>query len=181
MSKSDSIPFQGVRVVVSTAIPFDEVLARLGSLMGRASMEDLYAVTEQAASRETFEQEVQRRFVGESGFMKFGEIDHGGWLGLFGIHRRTVRWIFGNPLIAVTMIEHDLTAGLFAPVEMLITERENEDGADLTDVLPSSLMVIENNPPLRTAAEALDAKIAALIENVVNPQRSIPRPSTRDA
>jgi uncharacterized protein (DUF302 family) len=153
-------------MVVSTAVHFDEVSARLERRMGHASMRDLYAVTERAGSREAFVQEVQRRFVGESGFIKFGEIDHGDWLGIFGVHRRTVRWIFGNPLIAITMIEHDLTAGLFAPVEMLITETEHRDGATLTYVLPSSLMVIEDNPPLRIAADALDRKIAALIEDV---------------
>ena len=40
-----------------------------------------------------------------------------------------MRWIFGNPLIAITMIRHDLTAGLFAPVEILVTEAE-ESTAD---------------------------------------------------
>jgi uncharacterized protein (DUF302 family) len=98
--------------------------------------------------------------------MKFGEFDHGSWLGIYGIHRRTVRWIFGNPLIAVTMIKHDMTAGLFAPVEMLITEAEGGDVVTLTYLLPSSLMVIEDNVPLRTAAEELDKKVAALVERV---------------
>jgi hypothetical protein len=54
--------------------------------------------------------------------MLFHEIDHGGWLSKFGIRRQMVRWIFGNPLIAITMIRHDLTASLFAPVEILVTE-----------------------------------------------------------
>lgn len=115
-------------------------------------------------NREAFEREVERRFVGESGFMKFGEIDHGSWLGMYGIHRRSVRWIFGNPLIAVTMIRHDISAGLFVPVEMLITEAEDGMGATLTYLLPSSLMVIEDNQPLRAAAEALDKKVATLVE-----------------
>jgi len=96
--------------------------------------------------------------------MKFGEFNHGTWLKLFGIQRRVVRWIFGNPLIAFTMIRHDVTAGLFAPVEMLITELDDGAGAALIYVLPSSLMVIEDNPPLQAAADALDQKVAALVE-----------------
>jgi uncharacterized protein (DUF302 family) len=95
--------------------------------------------------------------------MLFHEIDHGGWLQKFGVNRRTVRWILGNPLIAVTMIRHDITAGLFAPVEILAVEKQNAPGATVIYVRPSSLMVIEENPPLREAAEALDKKLDALI------------------
>jgi uncharacterized protein (DUF302 family) len=132
-------------------------------LLGHAPFEELGALVRESNSREEFEREVQRRFVGESGFRKFAEVNHGSWLGMYGIHRRTVRWIFGNPLIAVTMIRHDMTAGLFAPVEMLITEAENGAGVTLTYLLPSSLMVIEDNLPLRAAAEALDEKVAVLV------------------
>jgi len=158
--------FTGVRVVVTTATLFDEVLDKLMGLLGHAPLEQLGALVLASSNREVFEREVQRRFVGESGFMKFGAIDHGSWLGLYGIHRRTVRWIFGNPLIAVTMIKYDMTAGLFAPVEMLITEAEDGVGATLTYVLPSSLMVIEDNQALQAAAEELDKKVAALVERV---------------
>jgi uncharacterized protein (DUF302 family) len=101
--------------------------------------------------------------VGESGFMLFYEIYHGGWLPRFGINWRTVRWILGNPLIAITMIRHDITAGLFAPVEVLVTEKESGPGTTITYVRPSSLMVNEENPPLREAAKALDEKFDALI------------------
>jgi hypothetical protein len=82
-----------------------------------------------------------------------------------GINRRTKRWILGNPLIAITMIRHDITAGLFAPVEVLVTEKESGPGTTITYVRPSSLMVIEENPPLRQAAKALDEKFDALIAN----------------
>ena len=77
----------------------------------------------------------------------------------FGINRRTVRWILGNPLIAITMIRSDITAGLFAPVELLVTEAEDGLGATITFVRPSTLMVIEENPPLLAAAKALDEKL----------------------
>ena len=38
-------------------------------------------------------------------------------------------------------------------------------GATIAYVRPSSLMVIEENPPLREAAKALDEKLDALIAN----------------
>ena len=64
---------------------------------------------------------------------------------------------------AITMIRHDITAGLFAPVEILVTEKERGPGTTITYVRPSSLMVIEVNPPLHSAAKALDEKLEALI------------------
>ena len=80
-----------------------------------------------------------------------------------------LRVILGNPLIAITMLRHDVTAGLFAPVEVLLAD-EGDDHSSLTYVKPSSLMVLEkdagHNPELLSAAEELDAKLAALAEKV---------------
>jgi uncharacterized protein (DUF302 family) len=155
--------FAGVRIVVDTSIMFDEVLGRLKGEMGNASIPDIIAIANSVHTEDEYVAEVTRRYVGRSGFMLFAEIDHGGWLPVFGIRRRTVRLILGNPLIAVTMIRHDITAGLFAPVELLITEHENARGTNVVYVRPSSLIVLEENKPLRRAAEALDVKLAALV------------------
>lgn len=156
-------PFQGIRIEVDTLVSFDEVLSRLRRLMGDASAPEVVALAKEAITEAEFVQKVEERFVGESGFMLFHEIDHGGWLPRFGIKRRIVRWILGNPLIAITMIRHDITAGLFAPVEVLVTEKGSGPGTTITYVRPSSLMVIEENPPLHEAAKALDEKLSALI------------------
>lgn len=156
-------PFNGVRTEVASAVGFDEVLTRLRSLMGRVHPSGIVALAQSAIPEAEFVRVVQERFEGESGFMLFAEIDHGGWLPKFQIHRRTVRWILGNPLIAVTMIRHDITAGLFAPVEILVTEAEDGQGTLVTYLRPSSLMVIEENPPLLAMATLLDAKLDALI------------------
>jgi uncharacterized protein (DUF302 family) len=162
-------PFNGVRIEVTTSIGFDEVLTRLRSLMGRASTSEIVALAQTDIPEAEFVRTVQERFEGESGFMLFAEIDHGGWLSKFQIQRRTVRWILGNPVIAVTMIRHDITAGLFAPVEILVTENENGQGTMVTYVRPSSLMVIEDNPPLLAMATLLDAKFDALIASATRP------------
>jgi uncharacterized protein (DUF302 family) len=61
------------------------------------------------------------------------------------------------------MIRHDITAGLFAPVEILVTAERSGAGTTITYARPSSLMVIEENPPLHEAAKALDEKLDALI------------------
>lgn len=163
-----AIPFKGVRLTASTPMAFDDVLGRLRTLLGKASFGELITLAHEPISEAEFVDEVQRRFVGESGFMLFVELDHGGWLSRFDLERRTVRWILGNPLIAITMMRHDITAGLFAPVEILITENVDRDGATLTYVRPSSLIVVDDNPSLEEAARNLDAKLDLLIAHATN-------------
>ena len=95
----------------------------------------------------------------------FTLFDHGAWISKAGIDRKVLRAIIGNPMIAVTMLRHDVRAGLFAPVELLLVD-EGDCCSSLTYVKPSSLMVVEHNPELLSAAEELDAKLAALAVKV---------------
>jgi uncharacterized protein (DUF302 family) len=97
--------------------------------------------------------------------MLFGLFNHGGWITKAGIDRKVLRVILGNPLIAITMLRHDVTAGLFAPVVLLIAD-ERDGRSSLTYVKPSSLMVVEPNPELLSAATELDTKLAALAAKV---------------
>ena len=166
-NRIENTAFAGIRTVVTTSLGFDEVLSRLRARMGRATVQEVVALAKLPITRDDYVREVETRFVGESGFMLFAELDHGAWLAKFGIERRTVRWILGNPLIAVTMIRHDITAGLFAPVELLVTEAEDGQGTALTYVRPSTLMVIADNMPLLVAARALDEKFDNLVARAV--------------
>ena len=157
------IPFHGVRMRYDSAKSFDDVVAALLDDVGDKPV-PIGDFAAQFATWEAYEQEVQTH-VGPSGFMLFATLDHGGWIRKTGIERNVLRVVIGNPLIAITMLRHDVTAGLFAPVELLIVE-EQPDRSSLTYVVPSSLMVVEENEPLRAAAEALDAKLAALAAKV---------------
>lgn len=64
------------------------------------------------------------------------------------------------------MMQHDLTAGLFVPVELLLVENESGEGSFVMYDLPSSLMETERNPALREAAQALDRKLEQLLSRV---------------
>ena len=158
------IKFDGIRVRYLSTKGVDELLAALLADIGDKPV----PINEIAKTRddwESYRQEVEK-YVGPSGFMLFGLFDHGAWIAKAGIDRKVLRVILGNPLIAITMLRHDVTAGLFAPVELLLTDEG--DGSSLTYVKPSSLMVVEENPELLSAAEALDAKLAALAEKVTD-------------
>ena len=162
----NELAFKGLRVQIETTTSFNEVVRRLHVLCGDSSVSQVVSLAKQNLSEEKFTEEVKERFVGESGFMLFHEINHGGWMTSFGIERKMVRWILGNPLIAITMLRHDLTAGLFAPVELLITEQKGGMGCVLTYIKPSTLIVMNDDKALRSAAEALDQKFAALVSRL---------------
>ena len=145
----ESMPFCGERIVVRTDGSFDTVLDALRRLMGTVALAEINDLANEPISERDFSRRVEERYVGKSGFMLFAEMDHGGWLPKFGIDQRVVRWILGNPLLAITMIRHDITAGLFAPVELLVVE-ELKSARDHPDVCPS--IFIDGHRRQRSAA-----------------------------
>lgn len=161
MSASES-SFTGVRVRYESSKSYDELVAALLADIGQQPV-PIDEVVRTSGDWESFQQKVES-YEGPSGFMLFALIDHGAWIASAGIRRRALRVILGNPLIAITMLRHDVTAGLFAPVELLILDEPG--GSSLTYVKPSSLMVVEPNPELLGAADQLDAKLAALASKV---------------
>jgi uncharacterized protein (DUF302 family) len=159
---TSEIHFDGVRVRYDSAKSYDELVAALLADIGDkpVPINEFALVTD---TWESFRERVESH-VGPSGFMLFALFDHGGWITKAGIDRKALRVILGNPLIAITMLRHDVSAGLFAPVELLIVDEGA--GSSLTYVKPSSLMVVQPNPELLSAAQQLDAKLAALAEKV---------------
>jgi uncharacterized protein (DUF302 family) len=162
-SDPHEIPFQGVRVRYDSATSYDELVAALLADIGEQPV-PIDEFPKAFKTWDSYEQKVQS-YVGPSGFMLFGLFNHGGWITKAGIDRKVLRVILGNPLIAITMLRHDVTAGLFAPVELLISD-ERDGRSSLTYVKPSSLMVVEPNPELLSAATELDIKLAALAAKV---------------
>jgi uncharacterized protein (DUF302 family) len=159
--------FAGVRVVRKVSLNMDNVVARFRERMGRLTIPAVIDMAQKAKSVEDFESEA-RKFIPESGFVIFDEIDHGAWLQTYGLKLRSLRWLFGNPIIAVTMIRHDATAGLFVPMELLFTESPDGKGCVITYVVPSSLIAIDDNPPLVAAARRLDDKLETLMASALD-------------
>ena len=93
-------PFQGNRIEVKTTVDFEQVLQQLRDQMGQVSLPEIVGLSEKVRSAEEYTREINTRYVGNSGFILFAEIDHGTWIKKFGVHRRSMRLIFGNPLIA---------------------------------------------------------------------------------
>ncbi len=110
---------------------------------------------------------VVHRALGPSGFMEFTRFDHGQFLKKVqsttapGSTPRIVRIVLGNPLIMMAMATHVHDAGSYAPVTLLIDERDA--GVRLSyDTMASFLAGYEQPDALRVARE-LDAKVEALM------------------
>lgn len=141
--------------------PFDEVVSALESAVG--SVEDIGfpALLAATKSAEEFESRVKSR-EGTSGFMRFLTVDHGAWLARIGVNAKARMYTIGNPLIARTMLEHDIAAGLNVPVRLMIYEDAVSRTTRLAYDLPSSLMNGLQNEKVTAAAKELDAKLIAL-------------------
>ena len=100
--------------------------------------------------------------AGPSGFMLFRTSDHGALLRIAGQKRKAIQYLLGNPLFAIRMTQHDIRAGLYAPLRVLIYE----GGAGQTCVeydRPSSLFGQFGDDRIAPTAVMLDRKLEALV------------------
>jgi uncharacterized protein (DUF302 family) len=164
-SNPREIAFNGIRLTFDSNKSFDDVVSSLLADVGDKPVL-LNEVAANSESWDTYKKEIESH-SGPSGFSLFAIIDHGAWIKKVGIRRKVMRFIIGNPTIAITMLRNDLTAGLFAPVELIVIEEDN-GRSSLTYVRPSSLMVVARNDALLDAAKQLDSKLQALAQKVTS-------------
>jgi uncharacterized protein (DUF302 family) len=72
-----------------------------------------------------------------------------------------VEKIVGNPLIMSQMVEHVPEAGSYAPVTILIDERQ--DGVHLSYDTMASVLTPYGSPEAMKVAQELDSKVEALL------------------
>jgi Domain of unknown function DUF302 len=102
------------------AIRNDNVIAAFEAATGTITSDDFrQAVAASGGNVADFETRIHA-FEGSSALMRFLDIDHSAWMKILGIPGRSRLYILGNPLIAATMVRHDLGAGLNVPVRVLL-------------------------------------------------------------
>jgi uncharacterized protein (DUF302 family) len=140
---------------------FEEVVSAFESAVGSVEDTGFPALLASTKSAAEFEASVQSR-AGSSAFMRFLTVDHGAWMARVGLNAKARMYTIGNPLIARTMVEHDIAAGLNVPVRVMIYEDSASRTTRLAYDLPSSLMSGLQNEKVASAAKKLDAKLIAL-------------------
>jgi len=160
----DESRFIAEHVCLTTDKPFEEVANDLVRQLGRFDPEVLRLALaggdpEQAKAK-------INSMAGPSGFMLFGTSDHGLLLGLVGRPRKAVQFVVGNPAIALEMTRHDLRAGLYAPLRLLLYQDEQGQTCLEYDK-PSSLFGQFGNDYITPTAALLDLKLEALAANAL--------------
>jgi uncharacterized protein (DUF302 family) len=106
-----------------------------------------------------------KAMTGPSGFMLFETRDHGSLLWIVGRPRKAVQYVVGNPLYAIEMTRHAIGSALYAPLRVLIFEK---DGSTCIEYdLPSSLFGQFGNGQVDAMAASLDQKLADLVAEAI--------------
>lgn len=142
---------------------FDEVKAALESRIRPFQIDRLTPFFQQgdmAGARAHLEE-----LAAPTGLSILYSLNHGGALAMDGRPRKAVGYGVGNVLTAVSMNKHNLAAGLYAPIRVVLYE-----GADGTAVFeydrPSSMFGLLGNAAIDSVAARLDVTLKELLMDV---------------
>jgi uncharacterized protein (DUF302 family) len=149
---------------LKTEKPFGEVAATFEAQLGTFDPAVYDQLRNGDASRA-----VRARLEGmarPSGFTLFRTNDHGALLRLAGQRKKAVQYLLGNPLSAIQMTQHDVRAGLYAPLRLLIYE--DEEGKTCVEYdKPSSLFGQFGNANVTEVAVMIDRKLEQLLADAM--------------
>ena len=151
-------------VRVEAEKPFDQVAKAFERQLGQFNEETYKSL---AAGEDTEKARAKlEAMVGPSGFMLFRTSDHGSLLRLVGQKKKAIQYLLGNPLFAIQMTQHDIRAGLYAPLRVLIYE--NEHGKTCVEYdKASSLFGQFGNAKITDVATMLDRKLEQLVAGAI--------------
>ena len=142
--------------------PFASVLAAIRGGIGHPDMNKFW---EEVWSADSFQkvESIVKPALGPTGLMQFGEFDDGGFIrkDRGAGTPQSMRLLIGNPLIMKQMTELVPDAAAYAPVTVLIDERDGKVYISYDRM--ASLLSVYNNPGATKIAEGLDGKIETLI------------------
>jgi uncharacterized protein (DUF302 family) len=108
-------------VTIQSSNSFDTVRAKLEALLPRVD-DGIFTLLRFGESERAL-----RELEAAPTLSIFGFRDHGALLTVAGLRRRAIQYDIGNPLTASKMTRHQISAGLYAPIRVLL--REDADGA----------------------------------------------------
>lgn len=88
--------------------------------------------------------------------------DHGALTAVDGLHSKAMQYEIGNPLTAERMTRHDLAAGLYAPLRVILYE-DKSGRATFEYDLPSSLFGQFGDERVTSVGLELDAELETVL------------------
>jgi uncharacterized protein (DUF302 family) len=150
------------RFGLTSSKSFHEVVPALEAAIGHP---DMNSFRKSIAAAKTFAdvEKIVEEATGPTQMMEFARMDLGEVL-----RKRngpsagqSLRLIVGNPIIMSSMVQHVPDAGSYAPVTILVDERQ--DGVHLSYDRMASFLAPYGSPEALKVAQDLDAKIEALL------------------
>jgi uncharacterized protein (DUF302 family) len=155
---SDEISVEHIRIVSDK--PYDEVRKALETL---PKFDDRFRALLHDGEIARVKAELQK-IQGDAGLVIFSVATHGDWLQILSGKRPAVQYVIGNVLIATQMTQHELAAGLYAPLRIMLYENKAGTATFEYDQ-PSTLFGQYGNESVTAVAQNLDQTIYdALIE-----------------
>jgi uncharacterized protein (DUF302 family) len=165
MSETSETTISVRRVTVTSQRPFDDVVAEVYAGLGR--VDDFGALLRSwrvARDRAEFEADVAA-VAGSAGLIEFLSLDLGAALAIRapGPSHRMLRIIAGNPVTMSDMTETVPDAGSYAPVTILIAERDG--GVTLSYDCVASAIAPYAGQRASAVAEGLDDAVLTLLRD----------------
>jgi uncharacterized protein (DUF302 family) len=99
-----------------------------------------------------------KKIQGDAGLVIFSVATHGDWLQIRSGTRNAVQYVIGNVLVSTQMTQHELAAGLYAPLRIMLYENKARTATFEYD-RPSTLFGQYGNESVTAVAKELDQKI----------------------
>jgi uncharacterized protein (DUF302 family) len=144
-------------VTISSAKPLEDVQAKLAILAPRID-DGIFTLLRYGESKRAL-----RELEAGPPLSIFGQRDHGALLAIAGQARRSIQYDIGNPLTASKMTRHQLSAGLYAPIRVLLRE-DGEGRVGFEYDRPASVFGQFGNDEVNAVAHQLDRDLQALLE-----------------
>jgi hypothetical protein len=143
-------------VVIESDKPYAAVRASLESLLPPIDKEIPLLASDGMTDR------LRQRLEAAPELSIFLKRDHGALLGLYGHARDAVQYEIGNPLTASTMTRYELAAALYAPLRVVIYEKD-DGGSRIEYDLPSSLFGQFGDERVTAVARGLDVALGSAL------------------
>ena len=140
-------------VIIDSEKPSAEVRASLESLIPQIDEEIPLLLSDGMTDR------LKQRLEAAPEISIFLKRDHGALLGFYGDARDAVQYEIGNPLTASTMTRYQLSAALYAPLRVVVYEKD-DGGSRIEYDLPSSLFGQFGDERVTEVAHGLDVALS---------------------
>lgn len=144
-------------VTIRSSSPFDIVRTKLEALLPRID-DGIFTLLKNGESKRALQE-----LEASPPLSIFGFRDHGALLAIAGLRRRAVQYDIGNPLTASKMTRHQISAGLYAPVRVLLLE-DSAGGVAFEYDRPASIFGQFDDEQVDIVARQLDHDLQATLE-----------------